>query len=273
MEAVWVDYEEEQRIGAATVEMLSVKNLKKNFGGVQAVDDVSFNVEKGETVSIIGPNGAGKTTVFNLVTGFYIPDEGSVLMQGKEITRLPSYRLPRLGIGRTFQNMRLFGNMTVFETVLSGMLQKKSYNVFSAIFRTTHYFEAESRAEKRARELIDFFGLAGKEDFPANSLPYGEQRKLELARALSVGPKLLLIDEPGAGMNPREIQGLVEIIKTVKERFLLTLLIIEHQMGLVMSLSDRVIVMDFGEKIMEGPPENVKKDKRVIEAYLGDETL
>jgi branched-chain amino acid transport system ATP-binding protein len=253
------------------MEMLQVTNLRKRFGGVQAVDDISFHVDYGETISVIGPNGAGKTTVFNLITGFYRPDGGSILFQGREITRMAPYRLPRLGVGRTFQNMRLFGDLTVFENLLSGMLRKSGYNVFSTVFRTSHYFEAESKAEEKVRELIDFFGLAGKEDLATGSLPYGEQRKLELARALSIGPKLLLIDEPGAGMNPKEIQDLVETIRMVKERFSLTLLIIEHQMGLVMSLSDRVIVMDFGEKIMEGRPEEVRGDKRVIEAYLGSD--
>ena len=252
---------------------LDVVRLSKSFGGVRALDNISFYLEEGETVSIIGPNGAGKTTVFNLITGFYRPDAGSVRFLGKEITRVPPYRLPHMGMGRTFQNMRLFGEMTVFENILSGLLRKQGYGILAAIFRTNRYFEAEGKAEVRARELIDFFKLSGKEDLAAKNLPYGEQRRLELARALSTGPKLLLIDEPGAGMNPKEIMDLVETLREVKKRFSLTLLIIEHQMGIVMNLSDRVIVMDFGEKIMEGPPEEVKRDKRVIEAYLGEEFI
>ena len=250
---------------------LEVSNLSKSFGGVQAVDHISFHVEEDETVSIIGPNGAGKTTVFNLITGFYKADGGSVKFSGKEITGVPPYKLPHLGMGRTFQNMRLFSDLTVFENLLSGVLRKRGYNIYSAIFRTGRYYDTEARAEEKARELIDFFQLSGKEDYLAKNLPYGEQRRLELARALSIEPRLLLIDEPGAGMNPREVMDLIETLREVKKRFSLTLLIIEHQMGLVMNLSDRVIVMDFGEKIMEGVPEEVKKDRRVIEAYLGED--
>ena len=250
---------------------LDVVDLKKSFGGVQAVDNISFHVSEGETVSIIGPNGAGKTTVFNLITGFYKPDQGSVSFFGKDITRVPPYRLPHMGMGRTFQNMRLFSELTVFENILAGLLRKRGYGIYATIFKTNHYIEVEARAEERARRLIDFFGLTGKEDLAAKNLPYGEQRRLELARALSAEPRLLLIDEPGAGMNPKEIMDLVETLREVKNRFSLTLLIIEHQMNLVMSLSDRVVVMDFGEKIMEGPPQEVKRDKRVIEAYLGEE--
>lgn len=250
---------------------LEVANLRKGFGGVQAVDNMSFHVEENETVSIIGPNGAGKTTVFNLITGFYKVDGGSVKLFGKEITGVQPYKLPHLGLGRTFQNMRLFSDLTVFENLLSGILRKKGYDIYSTIFRTGRYYGAEGKAEAKARELIDFFQLSGKEDYLARNLPYGEQRRLELARALSIEPRLLLIDEPGAGMNPREVTDLVETLRDVKKRFSLTLLIIEHQMGLVLNLSDRVVVMDFGEKIMEGPPEEVKKDKRVIEAYLGED--
>jgi branched-chain amino acid transport system ATP-binding protein len=250
---------------------LEVTNLKKSFGGVRAVDAISFHVEEGETLSIIGPNGAGKTTVFNLITGFYRPDGGSVRFFGKEISTVAPYKLPHMGIARTFQNMRLFGDLTVFENILAPTLKRSGYGMLSTIFRTDRYFRGESKAEEKARRLIDFFELSGKEDYPAKSLPYGEQRRLELARALSTEPRLLLIDEPGAGMNPREVMGLVETLREVKEKFALTLLIIEHQMGLVMNLSDRVMVMDFGEKIMEGPPLEVKKDKRVIEAYLGED--
>jgi branched-chain amino acid transport system ATP-binding protein len=251
--------------------VLEVENLTKGFGGVTAVDHISFHVKEGETLGVIGPNGAGKTTVFNLITGFYRPQAGVVRYYGKEITRVPPFKLPHMGIARTFQNMRLFNSLTVFENVLAAVLSKKGYGPFSATLRTTGYFVAESKAEAKARSLIDFFQLTGKEDYRADSLPYGEQRKLELARALSTEPRLLLVDEPGAGMNSKEIEDFVKTITEIKKKFFLTILVIEHQMGLVMNISDRIMVMDFGEKLMEGTPAEVKKDRRVIEAYLGGE--
>ena len=251
--------------------ILEVINLEKSFGGVKAVDSISFYAEEGETLGIIGPNGAGKTTVFNLITGLYRADAGTIKLYGKDTTNVNAFKLSRMGISRTFQNMRLFKNLTVFENVLSAALSKKSYNPLSAVFRTNRYFSVEAKAEGRARGIIDFLGLSGKEDYPAGSLPYGDQRRLELARALSAGPKLLLIDEPGAGMNPREVLDFVDTLRVIKNKFSLSIIIIEHQMNLVMNISDRIVVMDFGEKIMEGIPSEVKRDKKVIKAYLGEE--
>ncbi len=253
--------------------MLEVERLEKSFGGVRAVDGFSFHVDRGETLGIIGPNGAGKTTVFNLITRFYTPDGGRVRFMGKLITHLPPYRLARLGIARTFQNLRLFKDLTVLENITSAHLTGHSYSPFAGIFRTRRHLRIEREARENAMMLLNFLGLGEKEQAPAGSLPYGEQRRLELARALAIRPKLLLIDEPGAGMNPREIQDLVITLREVKERFDLTIVMIEHQMGLVMNISDRILVMDFGEKIMEGTPSEVRKDRRVIEAYLGEEPV
>ncbi|HOV89189.1 MAG TPA: ABC transporter ATP-binding protein [Syntrophorhabdaceae bacterium] len=253
------------------MKILEVMDLEKSFGGVKAVDSISFHIYEGETFGIIGPNGAGKTTMFNLITGLYRPDHGSIIFFQRDITNEPPYRLSHVGIARTFQNLRLFKSLTVLQNVMSSILSKKNYHVFSALFRTNKFTETEKKAEGKARELIDFFGLSGKEDYLASSLSYGEQRRLEFARALCAEPKLILFDEPGAGMNPKEISLLAETIRTIKERYSVTIAIIEHQMNLIMNISDRIMVMDFGEKIMEGTPEEVKKDKRVIEAYLGEE--
>jgi branched-chain amino acid transport system ATP-binding protein len=250
---------------------LEVSGVSKSFGGVHAVHDLVFSVKEHETVGIIGPNGAGKTTLFNVISGLYRPDAGKVLFFGRRLDSLPAHRLAHLGIARTFQNLRLFNSLTVLQNLTAPILGMNGYGLSAAIFRRREYFNGERAAEEKARTFLEFFQLSGQEGHAASSLPYGEQRKLELARALATNPRLLLIDEPGAGMNPREIRDLLNTLRQVKEHFRLTIVVIEHQMGLLMNLSDRLVAMDFGEKIAEGTPEEIKRNKKVIEAYLGED--
>ncbi len=251
--------------------ILELENISKNFGGISALKDVSFKVVKNSLTSIIGPNGAGKTTIFNIISGFYWPDSGKIIFEGKDITNIKVYECSRIGIARTFQNIRLFYNMTVLENVLVGMhvkMKSGMHSFLDAVFRTKSFFENEKIATERSLHLIEMLGLSDKINELAKNLPYGLQRKLEIARALASNPKLLLLDEPTAGMIHKEVEEIIEIISKIKSLGT-TILLIEHQMKLVMGISDTVIVLDHGEKITEGKPEEVANDERVIEAYLG----
>lgn len=251
--------------------ILETRRLTKRFGGVIALREIDLSVKPGEIFGIIGPNGAGKTTLFNVITGFTKPDSGSVFLNGREITGLKAHEISRLGIARTFQNLRLFKEMSVYENLKVSALTRKSYSLLSALLRTSSYAKAEEEVDELVFKTLRFFNLLEKKDSKASSLPYGEQRKLELARAILTQPKVLLIDEPAAGMNPREINELIALLQRIREEYGLTIVVIEHQMGLIMNISERIMVMDFGEKIMEGTPDEVRRDERVIKAYLGEE--
>ncbi|MEN2997842.1 MAG: ABC transporter ATP-binding protein [Brevinematia bacterium] len=253
--------------------LLEVENVSKHFGGVKAVNNVSFRIERNKIVSVIGPNGAGKTTIFNIISGFYKPDTGRVIFEGRDITNIKVYECARIGIARTFQNIRLFYNMTVLENVMIGRhVRSKSglASFFDAILRTRDFRSTEREIEERSVEFIRMLGLENYINTLAKNLPYGLQRRLEIARALATEPKLLLLDEPTAGMTYREVNEIMEIVLKIRDMGI-TVLFIEHQMMIVMGISDKVIVLDHGEKIAEGTPEEVKNDQRVIDAYLGVE--
>lgn len=251
--------------------MLRVQNLGITFGGLKAVDDLSLEIEKNELYGLIGPNGAGKTTVFNMLTGVYKPTSGEFFLDGENLTGKSAIEINRKGIARTFQNIRLFGKMSVADNVKVGLYNQMSYGIFDGLFRTSKYFEEEKKFAKRADELLAVFDLYNDRETLASNLPYGKQRKLEIARALATSPKLLLLDEPAAGMNPNETAELMKTIRFVREKFDMTILLIEHDMKLVMGICERVTVLNFGTELAAGETAAALNDPQVIKAYLGDD--
>lgn len=249
--------------------ILKARDVTKRFGGLTAVSQFDVDVAERSIHSIIGPNGAGKTTFFNCVTGFYRHEEGTIVFDGGPVDGMSPDRITRLGIARTYQNIRLFQNMTVIENVLVGEHPHLKSNLFGAIFRSRGVRDEEEEALEEAKRMLGFVGLTGRGDWLAKNLPYGDQRRLEIARALASRPKLLLLDEPTAGMNPSETLEMMDFIRRLRDELRITILLIEHQMRVVMGISEIVTVLDYGEKICEGTPEHVQCDTRVIEAYLG----
>lgn len=250
--------------------MLEVKNLGISFGGLRAVDNFDITIGKGQLYGLIGPNGAGKTTVFNLLTGVYKPDTGSILLDGKDITGKKTIEINKEGIARTFQNIRLFKELTVLDNVKVGLHNGHPYSTLAGILRLPAYFRVEKEMDEKAVELLKMFDLDGEKDYLAANLPYGKQRKLEIARALATNPKLLLLDEPAAGMNPNETKELMETIRFVRDKFQMTILLIEHDMKLVSGICEELTVLNFGQVLAAGDTATVLNDPQVITAYLGE---
>ena len=251
--------------------LLEVKNLTKHFGGLTAVGDVTLELNEGELVGLIGPNGAGKTTLFNLLTGVYEPSEGTVTLDGHLLNSKQPYKIASLGLGRTFQNIRLFKDLTVLDNVLIAFSNHHKQHVFASFLRLPAFYKNEKELKAKALELLKIFDLDGDAETLAKKLAYGQQRRLEIVRALATEPKILFLDEPAAGMNPQETAELTELIRRIKDEFNITIMLIEHDMNLVMEVTERIYVLEYGRLIAHGTPDEIKSNKRVIEAYLGGE--
>lgn len=254
-------------------ELLKVDNVSMVFGGLRAVSNLSMHIDEGELIGLIGPNGAGKTTAFNMITGVYTPTEGKVYFNGQQSSGKKSYQVTQMGMARTFQNIRLFSELSVIDNVKIAYNMHVTYNLVDAIVRDGKYLSEEEFITQKALDLLKIFHLEEEAHEVAKNLPYGKQRRLEIARALATEPKLLLLDEPAAGMNPQETKELMEMIRWIRKEFNLSILLIEHDMGLVMGVCERIYVLEYGMKIAEGTPEEIKHNKRVIEAYLGEEVI